>query len=674
MPEIIDLNYEYLYEQKDLDRVISWLSDRLFFCIDTETLGTDPIRNKLILIQIGNQEKQWVIDCRSVDIRPLRPFFEDDKHLKLGQNIRYDIQVLSFKFGWEIRNVACTMIAEQVLRCGSYAGASMEALAQRYLRLPLDKDTDLRTSFGYTGINQFSKRQLDYAAGDVCYPVLIAKKQKELISRRGLKATLSLEHKVIPVLAKMELTGMLIDPDKWRLLSQKAVLERRQSEIVLDSFFGVTPLKQGNFFGEEEIQRAINYNSSVQVKKALSSIGYIVPDTEKETIALMAIEGMLPRELAQAILSFRMATTKVTRYGLNFLSALDPITGRVHSNFKQAATTSGRLSSGADDDSAEVLKVNLQNIPSESDYRQCFIPRPGYKYIVYDFQAIEPRILGEISLDPTYLKAFDNPDGDIYGVIGEEIYGEVVSKAKGRPSELRAKTKIVVLGNSYGTGKNKFHKKLLMDLNMTDDILHNKIEYIQRDESDHLWERFFEICPKIRETLDDLSSLAEPLKSNRRFFDDVAAQDSAQNVYMKCYTSIVDNEAKSVRDAAETAKKLAARKDFVTYSETIGGRKRFFKVTNFSWWTEGRNTPIQGTAADILKTAMVDLYDKISQHGNDAVIVNQVHDELIVECKESECEEVNSYTKSTLVKAGAKFLKRVPCVVSGGIVDKWEKN
>lgn len=666
----IKRNYEYISDGAELGRVVSWLSDKRFFLMDTETKGLNPFRGGVVLLQIGNEDKQWIIDCRSVDISPIRPFVEDNKITKLGQNLKHDIKFLDHHYKWKTRNVVDTMINEQILRCGIYGGASMEALCERYLRIKIDKDEGLRKGFHDTGVGAFSERQLEYASGDVLYPLFIARKQKPLIQQRGLTSTLSLEYKVIPVLSRMELAGMGLDINAWNKLYQEAVVNKMQMEKKLDSLFGVRVAVQLGIFGEDSMIRPIDYDSPRQMKKALERLGYFVEDTSKESIALAAIQGRMPIELAQAILFYRKYFTRVSRYGAEFLNALEPSTGRIHSDFTQARTTSGRLSSGEDEES-ESDKVNLQNIPSTSEYRACFVPRPGYVYILYDYQAIEPRILGELSNDPTYLHAFDN-NLDLYQVLGEKILGEEVSKKKGRPAELRDKTKITVLGNSYGTGKDKFYRKMLIDMNLDRGVLKSQIKEVTREDSDSMWEKFFEICPDIKKTLDELSALANPEKSSRKIYDEIADSEEATVVAAKLAKNF-ERFSNRYKNKESLIKKLVGTKGMVTYSETLGGRKRFFRVHHNTYWTEGRNHPIQGLAADILKTAMVDADDAIVSRGHDATLINQVHDELIVEVREDQAEEVDSYIKPILLQSESKFLKRVPPKVEGGIKRKWEK-
>lgn len=663
------LNYEYIYNPGDIEKVKSWLVDKKLFVVDSETSGLNVFSSDFILFQIGDIEKQWIVDCRTVNINFLKPYMADPNYLKLGQHLKHDIKFLMYRQKWtHFKNLFDTMIAEQIIRCGTdYPAFSLETLVLQYLGIQLDKSIELRTSFWHTGVNEFSKEQLDYAAGDVYYPLLVAKEQKPLIIQRGLTNTILLENKVISVLASMELKGMAIDTLAWNKLTEEAKQEKDKAESTLNTFFGSSSFMQEDVFGSTQVVRDVDYDSPKQVKKALEKLGYFVESTEKNTIALAAILGHLPKDLAQALLLYRKNFTRVSRYGDSFLSAIEPSTGRIHTDFTQCRTTSGRLSSREDEES-ETDKVNLQNIPRDSEYRKCFIPRPGYVFIVYDYQAIEPRILGELSHDPTYLKVFDN-DLDLYSEIGTGILKKEVSK---KTKELRDQTKITVLGNSYGTGKEKFYKKMLIDMNLSNGLLKDSFLQITKEQTDMMWEQFFEVCPRVKPTLDSFSDLADPMKSKRKVYDSLAADEDPQIVAGKIAKNL-EKFAYRYKNIPEIIKKLVNARGYLTYSQSLSGRKRFFKVHHRTSWTEGRNHPIQSTAADILKTAMVEVHEAIDKHQSDAFIVNQVHDELIVEVRIEQAKAVDAYIKPILEQSESKFLKRVKPKVEGGIMERWQK-
>lgn len=671
----IKLNYEYITTDSGVDRVLEWCSGRRFITVDSEGDGLDPLNTNLSLLQIGNEEKQWVIDARVTNLKRFNPVFADPKVIKLGQHIRHDIQILMNNYGAVFNKVVCTMIAEQVLRCGLYVKASLLELAKRYIGIDINKEEELRSSFSKTSVGQFSKEQLDYAAGDCVYPVHIIRAQRKLLEERGLMATFDLENEFIPVLAEMELAGMYLDVDEWRKTYDYSVGKVQESEHLLDELLGATISEQNNLFGGVDVLKSINYNSPAQMKKVLNNLGYNVPVTEAGVLALEAIEGRMPVQLVQAILNYKSYNTAKTRYGLNFLDAIHPRTKRIYSSFSQCLTDTGRLSSGEStkqQSKTGMKRVNFQNIPSAARFRHCFKPQPGNAFIIYDYQAIEPRILGELSEDPTYLHTFLTGK-DIYSVVGTKIYGQEVSKAKGKPKELRDRSKVVVLGNSYGTGKEKFHRKMLVDLNTDDGVLKSTINYITREESDMAYDKFFEICPKIKECLDELSQLANPLRSTRQFYDELVAEEPYNEVYSKVEESLERWGRLSATKIHSMAARAANRRGYITYAEDIGGRKRFFKVHSSNTYTEGRNGPIQQSAATILKRAMVDLHKKIKEMGHVAKIINQVHDEIIVECKQSDADEVNAYMKPILEAAGMKYFKKVNCKVEGGIKARWEK-
>lgn len=652
------------------------MNDRRFIVLDTEASGLDPYRAKIITLQLGDQNQQWVIDARTVKLDPLRAVIENPKVIKLGQNLKYDWQLLYVLYGWWMENCQDTMLAEHILRCGLHAGAGLDDLMQRYCNQTIDKT--VRKSFNTFTTAALTKEQLDYAAGDCIWPHLIIKPQWEEIKKRGLEATLTLEFEFLPVMAHMELQGMHIDQTQWSLVYQDSVKQLAIAERDLDDFFGIVPIRQEGLFGDSEILKPIKYSSWQQIIKALAKRGYEVQNTNSTTLALAGIAGELPREFVEALLRYRLYFTRQTRYGLNFLDAIDPITKRIHTIFGQTWTASGRLNSGqrageiGEDGETDIpYKVNFQNIPSDPEFRHCFTPRPGYVFLIYDYQAIEPRILGEMSKDPTYLDTFQN-NKDIYGEVGTKIYGEYVGKKTPEGKILRDKTKVIVLGSAYGMGKPKFYRKLLIDINMDQEgRLKNPIQQITRTESDTLWEKFFEICPGIKRTLDNLSALADPAASKRRVYDPTSAEESYEDAYTKAYEGLIEYKPEAQADAI--ARRLAAQRAYVTYSEAIGGRKLFFKSYHRSAWTEARDHPMQGCTASILKTAMVDVRKAIKQHQHDAVFVNQVHDEVIIECRVDQAPEVVLYVKPLLEAAGQKFLKIVPCKVEGNIKTRWEK-
>lgn len=677
-------NYEYITTSEGLERVKGWLDRCSFFVFDVETGGLNVFNDELVMLQIGDDTKQWLIDCRVLDPRSLGPYFAAPEILKIGQNLKFDIKFVKHNYNWDVVNIADTMIIEQVIRCGLRLRASMEILALYYLRLQLDKDKDLRLSFSTTKPGHFSRRQLEYAAGDCVYPLFILQKQKQVIRERKLTATINLEHKVLPVLAKAELAGMRMDKHSWLKLYQTSIKKRDQAEKQLDQFFGTENYSQDDFFGGTEKKKDINYGSPDQILRLLQLRKYNVESTDKNALILAYIEKRLPKEFVQAMLLFRMYNTRISRYGLNVLKAIESTTGHIHTEFLQTTTATGRLSSGRETgeefgvktqvSSAEAKRINFQNLPRLNEFRTCFIADEGYKLVVLDYSAIEPRILAQQSADPMYVKTFQ--DGlDIYQEIGQEIYHEEVSKKPGRPSELRDKAKIGVLGTSYGTGRPKFFERMRVDLNFNKEtgLLNDPIVQVTREEADELWYGIFETCPVIRLSLDESSTLANPRASTRKFYDHRLAEESRDKVYDSLKKLFAEDERLDDEQAETLANTFADNRAYISYSESLGGRKRFYRVSHATWYTDGRNQPIQASASDIIKTAMVLIDARIQKEGHDAVIINQIHDELLVKVREDQADAVEKYMRELMIEAGEKFLPSIPCKVDGGVCDKWQK-
>src|SRR5258706_5000276 len=233
------LNYKYIKEQSELQEVLSWLNERKFICLDTEASGLDPYRAKIISLQLGDKNQQWVIDARAVDLEPLRAVIEDDQVIKLGQNLKYDWQLLHVLYGWYMKNCQDTMLAEQVLRCGLHASAGLGDLMLRYFDQTIDKT--VRRSFNVFTTADLSKEQLDYAAADCIWPHMIITKQWEEIKQRGLTTTLNLEFAFLPVMAHMELQGMDIDQAQWKLVYEDSIKQLALAEQDLDDFFDIVP-------------------------------------------------------------------------------------------------------------------------------------------------------------------------------------------------------------------------------------------------------------------------------------------------------------------------------------------------------------------------------------------------------------------------------------------------
>ncbi len=722
--------------------------------------GLDPWKSTLVLLQVGDASRQYIIWARYItDWSPLHEMLADNNIVKFGQNIKFDLKKILVDQGIDKRawNVADAGIVEQVLGCGLFTEAddkvgmtlkltSMGAMARRWLGWEMPKDEELRTGWSKFTPDTLPIEKLLYAADDVIIPEMLLKRQSGWIKRFGLVETVNLEHSLIPVLADMEVRGMLMDLTKWDALSKVAWEKAVTAKKSLDKLFGLEIVIEIDDENKPTLTRDHTYGSKDQLKdmirdymfehhnvtvvacnkhfkESLIANGFnperveklfphtMVPNPKKpgsrmnvgapymndhcevlweeykdylpkNTLYLGATDSKvlrlnkiihateknlkddalpnkvgLPAVLVDPLLDMRKYTKAYGTYGPNWHKLINPITGRVHFEYIQAALTTGRCSSNP----------NCQNLISGPAYRAAFIARYGCKIVGSDFDQVEPRIIAELTNCFTYKRVFfskcpDRPEfqvyckdvtealdlytevGKIMGVIPEWMTVEHTKGGNGvEPTKEgkkgRKQSKIVVLGLGYGTGKDKFFLSLIVDLG----------ECVLRSESDALHEKFWDAVPEIKQGFDAMSALAYPgpdvykwgkrihTKSPRRLWHPLAGEE-------------------------------------VTWSETLGGRKRFYKSTTLGWWTCGRNHPIQGLGADMLKRTMV-LYARWCwlnlepEYG----LTNNVHDELLAEVPDDKAEISLQVMEQIMQEVGNSYCKSVPITAAGYIADFWVK-
>lgn len=351
----------------------------------------------------------------------------------------------------------------------------------------------------------------------------------------------------------------------------------------------------------------------------------------------------LPPELVDPVLKFREASTKVSRYGDSWAAYIEPSTGRVHTEYVQAAATTGRLTSSP----------NFQNIPADAKYREAVCKAPaGRKIVGADWSQIEPRIIAEFSSCRTYMRVFwsDRPGTkgfdfwcdnrvteplDLYGAVGAKMGilppdAERKSVAKGKSEEIvegRKQSKIVVLGLGYGTGKMRFWRAYILDTGV----------YQPLAKSNALYDAFWKTTHEVKTTLDSLSDIADPTFSDRCVFHPLAA-------------------------------------DTVVWAESIGKRKRYFRKDSKQSWTQGRNQPIQATGAEILKDASIELDAEFRKRQLDAHIVLNAHDELLADVAEAHADEAARIMEQVMSRVGERYCPHVPITAEAYVADHWIKD
>ncbi|MGR2823221.1 DNA polymerase I [Vibrio vulnificus] len=598
--------YQTIFDQATFDIWLDKLKASELFAFDTETDNLDYMVANLVGLSfaVAEGEAAYVpvahdyLDApeqldRDWVLAQLKPLLEDDTKAKVGQNLKYDASVLA-RYGIEMKGIKHdTMLASYVYN--SVGGKhDMDSLALRFLQHSCISFEQLAGK----GKNQLTFNQIDlneaavYAAEDADVTLRLHNRLFANIEQdEKLKAIYQeIEVPLVPVLSRMERTGVLIDDMKLSAQSQEIAvrlgeLEQKAYEIAGQPF---------NMNSPKQLQTILFEQMGLPVIKKTPSG---TPSTAEEVLQELALDYPLP----SVIMEYRGLAKLKSTYTDKLPKMINPHTGRVHTSYHQAVTATGRLSS---------TDPNLQNIPIRNEegrrIRQAFVAPHGYKILAVDYSQIELRIMAHLSGDQALLDAFQQGK-DIHAATAAEIMGVSIEQVS---SEQRRRAKAVNFGLIYGMSAFGLAKQL----------------GIPRGEAQAYMDKYFERYPGVMQYMEDTRS------------------NAAQHGYV----------------------------------ETIFGRRLHLpEITSRNVMRRKAaeraaiNAPMQGTAADIIKKAMLLVDQWIQEEGNGRVkLLMQVHDELVFEVEESCLTEIESKVQQ-LMESAARL--NVPLVAEAGHGDNWDQ-
>ncbi|EGR3351713.1 DNA polymerase I [Vibrio parahaemolyticus] len=598
--------YETILDEASFNAWLEKLKAAELFAFDTETDSLDYMVVNLVGLSFAIDEgiaayvpvahdyldapeqldRDWVLE-------QLKPILEDDAQAKVGQNLKYDASVLA-RYGIEMKGIKYdTMLASYVYN--SVGGKhDMDSLALRFLQHSCISFEQIAGK----GKNQLTFNQIEleqaspYAAEDADVTLRLHNRLFANIEQdEKLKSVYEeIEMPLVPVLSRIERTGVLIDDMKLSAQSVEIAarleeLEQKAYEIAEQEF---------NMNSPKQLQAILFEKMGLPVVKKTPSG---TPSTNEEVLQELALDYPLPK----LILEYRGLAKLKSTYTDKLPKMINPSTGRVHTSYHQAVTATGRLSS---------TDPNLQNIPIRNEegrrIRQAFVAPAGYKILAVDYSQIELRIMAHLSGDQALLDAFS--DGkDIHAATAAEIMGVSIDQVS---SEQRRRAKAVNFGLIYGMSAFGLAKQL----------------GIPRGEAQAYMDKYFERYPGVMQYMEDTRSAAadkgyvETIFGRRLHLPEIKSRNGMR------------------RKAAERA---------------------------------AINAPMQGTAADIIKKAMLLVDQWIQEEGNGRVkLLMQVHDELVFEVEESSLSEIESKVQK-LMESAAEL--KVPLVAEAGHGDNWDQ-
>lgn len=584
--------------------------------IDTETKGRNFNKKSILSLQLGFGEHQVVIDCRHYSPKVAAAILEDTSIKKYLHNAKFDYKFL-LASGVKLENVYDTMLAECVIYCGiPKAGYALDVTAKRRVDVILNKET--RGEFYLVESEPFTEEQIMYAARDVMHLINISKEQQKLITKYNLQYALDLENKAVLAIADMEYNGVHLDPEKWKQLTHYNEQLLAEVTIELDNLLLESPIAnqlpritQTNlfeeFFNEKSRILDINYDSHKQTTNIANLLGYDVEALPDNILSKLVKQ----HKFFELLRRYRGIAKAVSTYGLSFLDNIDPITKRVHTEFWQILNTY-RLSSNS---------PNMQNIPKKKEYRNCFVTRPGYKWVSIDYSAQELRVMADYSNEKSFIDVLNRGE-DLHCFAGSLMFGRTITK---EDKELRNSAKTINFGKPYGMGPPKLADTLSISL----------------EEADNLFKMYAKTFP----------SLEKWLNSQAAF--------GVNNGYIRL---------NSVHNGIRW---------FPEYRELVEGKKQlepnWSEIYKYKGTIEraSMNTPIQGTGAVIVKEALVETRELLKKY--DGYMLLQVHDEINFEIREDQVDQFVKEAEKVMIDCGNKYVTKVEMGVETTVSDYWTK-
>ena len=589
--------YQLVDNEEEMKKLTDFFLTKDFLTLDTETTSTNAIDAELVGLSFSVEEHKAFYVPVPVDreealkvVEIFRPVYENEKILKVGQNLKYDLEVLR-NYGIELKGKMWdTMIAHYLIQPELHH--NMDYMAEIYLHYQTIHIDEL---IGPKGKNQRSMRDLspidiyEYACEDADITLQLKNKLEPELKKHGAeKLFYEIEMPLMPVLADMEMNGVCLDTaslaETNKQFTQRMLeIEQRIYELAGQQFNIASPKQVGEILFDK---------LKIVEKAKKTKTGQYVTSEE----VLQQLKNK--HEIVADILEHRGLKKLIGTYVDALPKLINPRTGHIHTSFNQTITATGRLSSS---------DPNLQNIPIRGEdgkeIRKAFIPEPGCLFFSADYSQIELRVMAHLSGDENMINVF-REGKDLHAATAANIYKKDISEVT---RDERTKSKRANFGIIYG---------------ITVFGLAERLD-IPRDEAKMLIDGYFNTFPQ-------------------------------------------------VHDYMEKSKEIARQQGYVT---TLFGRRRYLPDINSAnsvvrGFAERNaiNAPIQGTAADIIKVAMIHIYQRFKEENIRSKMILQVHDELNFSVYPDEKEKVERIVLEEMQNA---FEMKVPLVADSGFGTNW---
>lgn len=626
--------------------------------LDTETMGLDPYTKELLTVQLGCAEFQVVIDCTSVDIHLFKEYMENPQRMFLGWNIKFDLKFLYHQRIVPLR-VYDGYLAEKLLWLGYPAGMhemSLKAASINYLGVDMDKS--VRGKIIQTGLTE---DVIVYAAGDVSYLGKIRDKQLIELEKKGLLKAIDFENEFVKCLAYIEYCGAKLDVDKWKIkmatdLNNLEKYEAELNEWVEESEYSSKYCSvniQGDLFNgfDTKPRCHINWTSSQQVIPLFEELGLNLKVLDKKTkhykksVDIKVVEPQASKSpLIPIYIKYKKAAIIVNTFGQKFLNLINPVTGRIHANFNQLGTDTGRLSS---------TEPNLQNLPHDAQTRACFVSDKGNRWISADYSGQESYLMASMANDEAMLDELINGSGDLHSLTAKMVFQQIprdmpLKDIKKNFKDLRQKAKGYEFCFNYGGQDSTLIRNYGLDAKRAKEIYEN---YMSGFAGLKRYQDFRRVDVMRKGYI-----LLSPITGHKAYiydYDELKMQMEKQDDpdFWAYYREMKQENPEC--DTVQGVRRLARRK---AESEK-----------------QSINYPIQAAGALCFKLASIKLFNWLLKNGLlfKVKYCIPVHDEINLEAPDEISEEVADILVKCMVSAGKPFCTRAHLGADVEIGDHW---
>lgn len=687
------------YKIIGVDESLSLLSKCSILQADSETTGKDPHICKLLCFQLGSIDKSWqiIIDCFTIDIKLYKEILES-KYL-IFQNGKFDLQFL-FNHNIIPRKIYDTMIVEQLLYLGYPRGTisyALNSIAERRLGQYIDKS--VRGEIIWRGLDT---SVIQYAANDVIWLYDIMQSQLKDCKEKNCLVGAKLECDFVSVIAYLEWCGIHLDENRWKA---KMNVDRKNLNKAIEDLnnyvcnnpnlkeFTYVNLQGDLFTGFDTTPKCtINWASSKQVIPLLKKLGFdtTVEDKKSGEDKDSAMEKVLKKqkgindEFLKLYLGkgeegdkdyypgYNGSAKVVTSFGQNHINAINPNTGRIHTNYRQLGCDTGRMSCGSKDNNNDLAKLkglpinpsskqkkegkacpypNMQQLPSDEVTRACFTAMKGNKWCSCDYSAIESRLGADIYNEKSMIDEFLHGSGDMHSLCAYMVYKDIIPRdtpikdIKKLFPHQRKEVKSIEFSQQFGGTEYAIQNAMGCTL----------------EEAIEFKNAYAEGFPGIAKYKEKASKIVR----NKGYI--LLCPITGHKTYWAGFNKWKEVQASYTQSFWDEYRNIHKPNKNNIYLEV---KKHFQEVSKFD--RKSLNSPTQGTGAIILKDSQIDIFNWVVDNGyfGKCLLANLTHDECNWEFPE-ELKEFPDIVKSKMEKGAAKYCKSVPIPAEATVGDCW---